>query len=218
MSADTDPDPDRDPEDEFFDAVENSDEALADKEGAEELAREQEREQREQQQEQATSAVSTQEWLQEETEKDTDEFDFRGRPFEFKKPGVMHKKKMIQLASQTNPEEFNDIDPADTEQVDEALEETFDQEGLEAVDALYDHVLRSLCDLVMDDHLGDTSNLAPGEGAMDSNRLPTGAKRWGQLPEDDVEDDDGNVIKQGVGTLFREVVMQRGEDVAAGNR
>ena len=211
MSTDTDPE-------EFFEKAENSEEALADKQGAEELAAEQEREQRKQHEEQTTSAVTTQEWLQEETEKDTDEFDFRGRSFQFKMPGVMHKKKMIQLASQTNPEEFDDIDPADSEQVDEALEETFDQEGLEAVDALYDHVLRSLCDLVMDDHLGDTSNLKPGEGAMDSDELPTGAKRWGQLPEDDIEDDDGNVIKQGVGTLFRKVVMQRGEDVDAGNR
>ena len=211
MSADTDPD-------EFFEAAENSEEALADKQGAEELAEEQEREQREQHQEQTTSAVTTQDWLQEETEKDTDEFDFRGRTFKFKQPGVMHKKRMIQLASQTNPDEFDDIDPADSDQVDEALEETFDQEGLEAVDALYDHVLRSLCDLVMDDYLGDTSNLKSGEGAMDADELPTGAKRWGQLPEDDIEDDDGNVLKQGVGTLFRKVVMQRGEDVDAGNR
>lgn len=191
------------------DAAEQAKQVVQEQEEQAEQAR---KEQYEKDFESAAGDLSTQQWLEQETSKNTDVIEFRGKELEWKQPGVMHRKRMVELASQQNPEEFQDVDTSDDEAVDEALEETFDAEGLKAVDELYGHVLRSLCGLCLDQYLGDESNLKSHESALDSEELPAGAKRWGELPEDDIEDENGNVQAEGVASLFQRVVMERGKD------
>lgn len=214
MSAEPDDAPD------LFTHAENADEAIADFKGAKEIDAEQERQQREQRVEEVATEQSTQGWLEAEVESATDTFEFRGRDFEFQQPGALHRKIFIEISAETNPQEYEDIDIDDEEAVEEALDETVTAEGLKSVNALYDHTLRCLCGLVADPDgvLDDTSNLEDGEMVLLSDELPRGAAQWGKLPEEDEEDGDGNVIKEGITSLVRRVVIKRGqEEDDAGN-
>lgn len=198
----------------LFEHAENADEAIADFKGAKEIDAEQEREATQQRRQEVAGDQSTQGWLELETGSVTDTIEFRGRDFEFQQPGALHRKVFIEIASETNPEDYADIDVEDEEAVEEALDETVTAEGLKSVDALYDHTLRCLCDLVddPDGHLDDTSNIGKNEMVLLSDELPMGAARWGKLPEEDEEDDEGNVIKEGLSSLVRRVVVKRGVD------
>lgn len=172
--------------------VENPDEL----ERSIEEGRAQEQAQEREQRSQATGAAAVEQWIGEETTKETDVIEFHGKEFEFSEPGLIHYKKTMGYVVELNPEAFEEIDEEDDEQVKEAMAETVDEEGVKSMLGLFDHTLRTLCELCVGDPfdgaMGDMSEVDdPDED------LPQGALRWGRFKEGDLT------------PLFREVVVER---------
>lgn len=161
-----------------------------------EEGREQERAQKREQAVEASGAAAMEEWIESETSKETDIVDFHGKEFEFAEPGLIHYKKTMGFVAEINPDAFDEIDEEDDEEVRAAMSETIDQEGVKSMLGLFDHTLRTLTELCVDDPfdgaMGDTTPVDdPDED------LPKGAMHWGRFKEPDLT------------PLFRDVVIER---------
>ncbi|MDJ1433587.1 hypothetical protein [Halostagnicola sp. A-GB9-2] len=181
---------------------ENVEEVLERGEKKHERAEEERQEQLEEQRESAADAQAVEDWLTQETTHDVDAIAFRGRNFEFSQPGVIHRRETLKLLSESDPEEFEDVDPDDDEAVNEKIEENLDPESIKSVVGLYDHQLETLCELCTDPVMGD-------EEVPEGDDLSLGAQRWGRFGLEDDVDEDGNVLKKGLSWLARKVVAER---------
>lgn len=189
------PQPEHD--DEYFDQFENADEArtkVTQSQEEAEVAREESRES-------VADGQAIEQWLTTETETNLDTISFRGRAFEWKQPGVIHRRQTLKLLANSRPEEFEDVDPDDDEAVNEAIKEGFDPESVKSVVGLYDHQLTTLAELCTDDYMGD-------ETVPEGDDLCLGAQRWGKFKLEDEEAADGSTI-EGLSALARQVVADR---------
>ena len=159
-------------------------------------------EEKQEQLESAADAQAVEDWLTQETTDDVDTIPFRGRDFEFSQPGVIHRRQTMKILSESDPETFEDVDPDDDEAINEEIEENFDPESIESVVGLYDHQLETLTELCTDPVMGD-------ETVPEGDELSLGAQRWGRFGLKDKTDDEGNVLKEGLSTLMRQVVAER---------
>lgn len=171
-----------------------------------EEGKEEERQRERQQRSEATGAAAVEQWIGEETAKDTDIIEFHGKEFEFAEPGLIHYKKTMAYVVEINPEAFEDVNEDDDEEVKEAMAETVDEEGVMSMLGLFNHTLRTLAELCVDDPFdGAMGDMSDSED--EDEELPKGALRWGRFKEGDLT------------PLFRQVVVERydGDEETEGN-